>query len=385
MIEGYVNPHKGNRGTLIMINYSVSSSVTSDARVKVYLNEYDDSINGFDYNIDKTLIDYFTINPDNISPITLKLTDINSGFYRICLRLAYDGDYYRDCDKGNQFLLIDDTPINIIEQPKPLINMIVQSPAKVFAGENFTINITINNQGSSANLKVYSYIINGTYKVSEGFWTANKKELMLSSGTTTNLTLMNTVNSAGDYLLIIKAKGFSEIRKPIKVLIKPVKKLLLNKLRLINNSLRIIVSNAGNKDENVTIKFYSSARNLTKQLILPKGHFFEWFINKSGFDKNVYALLFNNDLLIDEKSLFFNNSKSYEVTNYSSLITESMNELVNDSLLIINRSENVTMYNETMNYLTGHFIATGINMEILLYSLIVTVSLTALYVVLRNL
>src|SRR3989339_1707973 len=103
MIESEVTPHNGNRNTEIIINYTLDPSVTSDARIKLYLDKYDSTTNGFDSNIDKTIIDYFEIDPLNTSPVKIYITDESSRFYRICMRLAHNSKYYTDCDSNNQF------------------------------------------------------------------------------------------------------------------------------------------------------------------------------------------------------------------------------------------------------------------------------------------
>ncbi|MBD3312117.1 hypothetical protein GF352_01525 [archaeon] len=306
MIEGEVSPHQGDRDTVITIDYDINNTVTDDARVKVYLNAYDPIDNGFDYNIDKTLIEYFEVEPDNLSPIRIELTNTVSGLYRICLRLAHNSSYYRDCDKANQFLLIDDTPIWIqgLQEESPELKLVVESPSQVLVNEGFEVNVTIVNEGSGVfDGRLYSYVSNGT-KVSVGSYSGNQESLFLSPGAETLIRLDNEVFSRGNHSLVVKAVGGEkyEVRRGITVL-EPEGKRFLSRLRFINDELRIVASNTGSVNKSVLIKLYSLNYSFSQEAGLDPRRSYEVFINSSLLSGRVYVFLFENGLLVDEESI----------------------------------------------------------------------------------
>lgn len=306
MIEGEVSPHQGDRDTVITIDYDINSTVTDDARVKVYLNAYDPVDNGFDYNIDETLIEYFEVEPDNLSPIKLELTNTVSGLYRICLRLAHNSSYYRDCDKANQFLLIDDTPILVqgLQEESPELKLVVESPCQVFVNEGFDVNVTVINEGSGVfDGRLYSYVTNGS-KVSTGSYTGNQENLFLSPGAQTLVRLDNEVFSSGNHSLVVKAVGGEkyEVRKSITVL-EPAGKRFLSRLRVINDELRIVASNTGSVNKSVLIRLYSLNYSYSQEASLEPRRSYEVFINSSLLSRGVYVFLFEGGLLVDEESI----------------------------------------------------------------------------------
>jgi len=383
MIEADLTPHKGDRGTVILLNYSLNETITDDARVKIYLNEYDPVDNGFDYNIDETLFDYFEVNPNNITPINLVLTDVSSGFYRICLRLAHNGSYYRDCDSGNQFLLIDGTPItiNINPLPMPIIGLSVEAPSTVFSGEEFFVNVSVSNHGTiEAEVRVYSYVYNSSVKLSEGAWDSNSENLTLSPGASALLTLSNLVNSEGQFILNVRAKHGKnvDVRKEISVVKKPVKKLFLDDLKLVNDCLRVTVSNAGYQEENISLSVYSSRFELKQNITLGSRSFYEEFIEFP--DDTIYIFLYSNGVLIDEDRFELKGiDNGTEVDSTVPLIESVSNESVIDLLLV-----NESLLNESpadeQPLITGmQVINTGFfDTEILLYPIIILISLVAL-------
>lgn len=304
MIEGEVSPHQGDRETLITISYWVN--VTSDARVKVYLNAYDPVANGFDYNIDKTLIEYFEVQPANLSPIKLKLTNTASGLYRVCLRLAHNGSYYRDCDKANQFLLIDDTPILLqgVQEESPDLRMIVNSTSQVIINKLFLTNLTVINKGSGAfEGRVYSYVRNNSGRVSTGSYSGNQEGLFLSPGAETWLSLGNKVAWVGNHTLVVKAVGREtyECNRDLEA-VNPSGKSFLSDLRVINGQLRVVASNTGAVNKSLLVRFYSLNNSFAQEVNLLPRRSVEFFVNSSAISGMVYVFLYEEGLLIDEKS-----------------------------------------------------------------------------------
>ena len=381
MIEADVNPHQGNRETGILVNYSINETIKSDARVKLYLNQWDPVDNGFDYNIDYTLRDYFAVDPGNLSPLNIKLTSIPSGFYRICMRLAHNGSYYRDCDSGNQFLLIDDTPINSVVQEDPLpIKLEVFVPEQVFVGEEFVINASIINDGVlSKEVKVYSYVHNGSKRVSEGVWDSNAENLTLSPGSIASVSLRNEVRVLGDYSLTVKAVHESSIsvRRDLKVVQHVEDNISLNEIRDIDDMLRIVVSNPTMEAHDLCLRVYSPDYVYEQNFTLSPKRSSEDFFNLTNW---LIVFLYSGNYLIDEKVYVDNSSP---INNSPVTINESfvVNNTFNTISGLLNNSPSYV--NESYQAITGNaFIEPVFSMETLLYSFIVMISLTVMSVLL---
>jgi hypothetical protein len=381
MIEGEVNPHKGDRDTLLVIDYVLGPDVIGDARVKVYLNAYDPIDNGFDYCIDETLIDYFNVNPDNVAPINIKLSGIVSGFYRVCLKLAYDGSYYQDCDKENQFLLIDDTPITqtIEEAPKPDIELTVISPDKVLVNQEFMINISVSNKGSALfDGVVYSYVHNGSEKLSQGAWDGNSEELSLSPGACTQVILLNKILKKGNFTITVRVKHDEtiDVKKNIEAVLEDDNCLFLNSPLVIDDELRVTVSNICGDEALVNLVVYSQEESFNNSFtVLPKRSY-EAFINASLIKGRAFILLYKDLTLVDEKNIV--------IDSFS-----------NESPIMINNGTPLGKLQYQDNgtpFITGWFISSNYlseepldSMEILLYPIIIVLSLTSLVILIWKL
>ena len=360
-IEGSVSPHKGDRERDITITYSINKPI-KNPRVKVYLSNYIPETNSFNTSTSHILINYFNVDPDNISPIHLKLTDEPSNFYRICLGMRCDGcsSTYTDCDKDNQFLLIDDTPIQetVVKVEPSDLHVFVSAPQKVFAGERFFVNATLANDGGDKEIRLYSYVRNGSKKVSEGSWTGNAIFVQLAGRSSSTFTLSNVVNKVGKFLLTVRAnygKKISVVRE-INVVRRPLEEIGLSTL-LVNKTLRILVSNPDYYEHNATFVLFTPDNVTVKKIsILPK-HSYESFFNLPEGRSSL--LLFNRTSLVSSNSFLINASPVKPV-----VITHEPVEVMNSS------PENQQQ--------------PKVKVETLLYPLIVFVSLSSLAVVLKK-
>ncbi len=358
MVEGDVSPHRGDRSTIITITYWVNQSLINP-RVKVYLSNYIPESNSFNSSTSNILIDYFNVNPFNLSPITLSLNQSPSNFYRICLGLRADNksSTYIDCDKGNQFLLVDDTPIIIKQTIQPItgVRLIVSYPRIVVVNKSFIINASIFNElPVNVNVTVYSYIINHTKKVSKGSWNSNAVNYYLSSFAGTNLSLILTPSYVGNFTLVIKARysSLTQARLPITI-INDDGKIFLNNISLSNGLVRIVASNTKSDEKNLSLIFLSDSLFFNQSFNLSPRHSKEFFFNSSGF---VNALLLSNNKLVDVKTLIIPNKG----VNCSCVFNNSFN---------INKSN----YLNNTNLISGMYFAE--NKESLLYLLILITSL----------
>ncbi len=354
VVEGYVSPHSGSRNTLITITYQLN--IAGSARMKVYLTDYDPTCNCFKYTIYKTILDYFPVDPSNISPIHIKLNNTKSWFYRICLKVAYNGSYYRDCDSGNQFLLIDSTPIiyNIIET-KPKIYMSAKIPNEIHEFSKIPISVSIRNTGENATIKVYSYIYNKT-----NIYFGNSKEIFLAKGTQLNFTLYLKTPYRGNYTLKVRAKGFSDIAIPVKILPKENVSLSLF-VDKVKNKTRITVSNLGKNFENFSLIVVGNNSQSFDVSLGPRRSY-EIFSNISP-----YAVLVARDFLTAE--IFSHNSScscNFTLKGSSLLNVSTPKKYLEDKSLPITK--------EMLLYT---------NKEMLLYSVIVSFSLVGLWLMIR--
>ena len=390
MIESEVTPHNGNRNTEIIINYTLDPSVTSDARIKLYLDKYDSTTNGFDSNIDKTIIDYFEIDPLNTSPVKIYITDESSWFYRICMRLAHNSKYYTDCDSNNQFLLLDDTPITTnLLLPEQSITLNAESPVIVNLAEEFTINVSIKNTGAAdLNLNIYSYALNNTKKVSEGDWDSNSQSFLISSNSIVNATLRNKISYNGTFNLRIRAEYNGkkvDITREIIVINSQYSRLIMDKPVLVNDKIRVTVTNLGTITENVTMNLYTNkGETITNLLLIPRTckEVFIEATNVTGFIKS--TLYYNNILILNTDTFInktFNNDES-TIKYFEEKINNSLqtSDEENALLLISNQTSNTS--NSRIHLIDDK--TTKISTETLLYSLIVGVSLISGYVVIKK-
>ncbi len=384
-IEGEVTPHKGDSNTEIVISYLLNETVKSDARVKVYLNEYDAEENGFDYTIDKVLMDYFEVNPEDISPIILRLNDTDSGFYRICLRLAYNSSYYRDCDKGNQFLLINNNEPSVIIVNSTLPAVSVESGIleRVNQSEPFTSTVKItNNKDYSINVTAYSYAYNKSKCVSEGSWLANKVQAELQSMETAGFELINRINVTGvfDFKVMVRyADGeYYDVKRRIIVLKKNESRLILSPVAQLNSSVRLTVSNTGEAEGNASLIIVTSNDSARHDVIIKPRHSFEVKQELSNIDQNVYAYLFDNGFLIDAKEFSF---KQYL---NETRMTKTKTENIEDSSPASVESQ----VSDSKSMVTGAYAfkqeELGVNMETILYLIVITVSIIGFGLLIRR-
>ena len=389
MIESEVNTHQGDRNTEITINYTLDPSITSDARIKLYLDKYDTTNNNFDSNIDKTIIEYFDINPLNTSPISVRLTDETSWFYRICMRLAYNSKYYTDCDSNNQFLLLDDTPIiNNIQMPEQSITINTESPVIVNSSDEFTTNISIKNTGASdINLNIYSYALNNSKKISEGDWGSNLQSFLISPNSIVNTTLKNTINHNGTFKLRVRAEYSKtvDITKEITVVNDKISRLIMDKPILVNNNIRVTVTNLGTITENVTMFLYTSNGEIINNLSLNPRTCKEVFIDATNITGFIKSTLYNNNILILNTDSFINKTIKNEETSIKYFEEKTNNSLQTsdeeNALLFMGAQ---TTNNSDFNIRLNSDKTTKISTETLLYSLIVGVSLISGYVVIKK-
>ncbi len=339
MVEGDVSPHRGDRSTIITITYWVNQSLINP-RVKVYLSNYVAETNSFNSSTSNVLIDYFNVDPFNLSPITLSLNQSPSNFYRICLGLRADGksSTYTDCDKGNQFLLVDDTPIIIKQVVQPItgVKLIVSYPRIVVVNKSFIVNASIINElPVDVNITVYSYIINHTRKISSGSWTSNAVNCYLSSFGGANLSLIVTPSYVGNFTLVVKAKysSLTQARLPVTV-ISDNGRVFLNNISLLNGLTRVVASNIKSDKVNLSLIFLSNGLFVNKSFNLSSRHSREFFFNSSGF---VSALLLSSNKLVDIKTLLIPDKNETIIIpneiNCSCEINNSINKSNNAALI----------------------------------------------------
>lgn len=389
MIESEVNTHKGDRSTEITINYTLDPSVTSDARIKLYLDKYDTTNNNFDSNIDKTIIEYFDINPLNTSPISIRLTDEPSWFYRVCMRLSYNSKYYTDCDSNNQFLLLDDTPIiNNLLAPEQSISISAESPVIVNSSDEFTTNVSIKNTGvSDINLNIYSYALNNSKKISEGDWESNMQSFLISPNSIINTTLKNTISYNGTFKLIIRAEYEKtvDITKEITVITGKISRLIMDKPIIVNDKIRITVTNLGTITENLTMFLYTNNGETVKKLLIDPRTCKEVFIDAVNITGFVKTTLYKDNILILNTDSFINKTTKNEKTSvkYFEEKTNNSLQMSDEENALLVTDVQITDSNIFDTYLNSVNL-TKIPTETLLYSLIVGVSLISGYVVIKR-
>ncbi|MFA5406439.1 MAG: CARDB domain-containing protein [Candidatus Nanoarchaeia archaeon] len=357
MIEADVLPHKGNRDTDIIINYEISSTTLINPRIKVYLSNYIPETNAFNTSTSLVLIDYFNIELGNLSPINLKLNNTISGFYRICLGLRADGvsSTYTDCDSGNQFLLIDETPIIMpVKPPQHKVLLIANPPAKAYSGEQFIINVTLINTGTSnSTVTVYSY--------AEGV--ASKPIIVsLSPDASSIIQLTQTINSTGKQQLMVIADYGQRVEVTGSIIIEEqlVRNVFLEEPVMINDSLRLTVTNLGTINETITIKLYGAETVLSWNKTVFPLKSADYMINQSQVDGLMRIFLYNNNFLIQEKIFLIKTLK--QNNSVSSLTNEQNLNAVTGMQLIVNDS----------------------GMENLLYLIMVLLSITSLVLVIKK-
>lgn len=398
MIESEITPHQGTRETEVVINYQLNETITGTPRLKIYLNLYDPTINGFDYNIHDTLMDYFEVNPSNTTPIKLKLTDKKSWFYRICLRMEYEGNYYRDCDAGNQFLLLDDTPINLQLLQEEISDLILeaQTPENAVINEEAIINATLTNYGSEKQVTLYSYIHNGSQKISQDAWDANAQTITLAGGAVTQTTLKNTATTIGNFTITIRARTDKDIdiKKTISIQEPESVNLLINDIKIIDNKVRVIASNYGSINETITLTIYLIDSITQKNITLNTKRAYQELISTQLSNGTAIITLTKNDKIILQKEQEFNKTIKEEIKSINQeaipaiqqeeVIHEEKKETINtnnETTLLTPETSINSMQQETNQTINTESITgmiTAIPKENLLYTIIVLVSITAL-------